>query len=387
MSPIAPGCGHYQWFLMVEIGIERTLVFIVIETDLDSSVDIPNPWAVLILLHIPFPAEISRTETAFLPQAHHILANSRGKACLKSYVADCGVFPGYEDDFILDIPVSLHLPFQIHQEQVILVERLPCDRALSPFCDLKTHVLPLATIGSQFHGSRKDRPTIRPDSGQSLFEIAGYSLRQPKTGQGYFTAKTGDGFPFHDQWGIRRHNLIIETDPGVEPAKSGMPPRFVIAMVSYHIIRYFQRHVHSLGLGVFRTDSNCSPIYSRRKFLRHLGPDPERLHLIFSDREILLKRGSLDICSLRIEACESGRRDPLACDGIGKPGIAYFHAINFFPGRPKANLEHVVLPFVRLAGKRVVAVVSYPFVRDVSGHPDWELPVLREYDIRIVREP
>ena len=76
ISGITPGYRHVQRFLMIEIGIQRTFVFIIIQADLDTGIDITHPNSILVFLYIPFPAKIIRTITAFLSQTHHITSDT-----------------------------------------------------------------------------------------------------------------------------------------------------------------------------------------------------------------------------------------------------------------------------------------------------------------------
>ena len=154
VSVIAPGNGHMQRLLVIEIRIQRTFICIVVETDLEAGIDIAYPGAILVFLHVPFPAEVFRAITAFLSQPHHITSYAGCQMRTQSYIFHGSIFAGNERHFIFDIPIRFHLPFQVHQETAVLVQSLPGDSSLFVLRDLKVQILPGTAIRCQFHRSR-----------------------------------------------------------------------------------------------------------------------------------------------------------------------------------------------------------------------------------------
>ena len=62
---VTPRHRHVQRFLMIEVSIQRTLIFIIVQTNLDTRIYIAYPNSILVFLYIPFPTEIIRAVTAF----------------------------------------------------------------------------------------------------------------------------------------------------------------------------------------------------------------------------------------------------------------------------------------------------------------------------------
>ena len=177
VSVIAPGNGHMQRFLVIEIRIQRTFICIVVETDLEAGIDIAYPGAILVFLHVPFPAEVFRAITAFLSQSHHITSYAGCQMRTQSYIFHGSIFAGNERHFIFDIPIRFHLSFQVHQETAVLVQSLPGDSSLFVLCDLKVQILPGTAIRCQFHRSRQDRPSVGSDSRHRFLKITGNAGR------------------------------------------------------------------------------------------------------------------------------------------------------------------------------------------------------------------
>ena len=158
---------------MIEIRIQRTLVFIIVETDLKAGIYIAYPRAVLVLFNIPFPTQVVRAIAAFLSQSHHITSDAGSQMSTQTDIFDGCIFAGNQRHLIFDISIRLHLSFQIHQKTAVLVQRLPGNSSLFMFCDFEVQIFPSTTVCRQFHRCGQDRTAIGTDTGHRFFKVTG----------------------------------------------------------------------------------------------------------------------------------------------------------------------------------------------------------------------
>ena len=167
-----------QRLLMIEVGVQRTFVFIIIETKLKTGIHITCPDSILILFHTPFPIEVLRTVTAFLTQTHHITGNTRSQFRLQSDVVDLAIFAGNQDDLIFHVTIRLDLCIQVHQEAAVLIGSMPADSTRFPLCHREIQILPSTAIGSQVHRLRQYVTSRRTNLGYCFFEVRSNLRRQ-----------------------------------------------------------------------------------------------------------------------------------------------------------------------------------------------------------------
>ena len=143
LPAVAPRRGQDERLRQVEVGVERPLVAVVLERELDAGVDVADPDRVLVLLrHVPGPVEAVGPGAALPAEAHRVAGHVRPQRQLEADVAQVHGVVGLQRDLVLDRSVELDPPVDGGGEHAGPARRLPLGRALRLLRHLRPVVRP-----------------------------------------------------------------------------------------------------------------------------------------------------------------------------------------------------------------------------------------------------
>ena len=155
---------------MVEVRIQRTFVFVVIESELQSSIDTTGPQGILIFFNAPFPVQILGAVAAFFSQSHHILCNVGSQFGTECNVIYFTILAGNKYHLVFHVSVRLDLGVQVHNELIVLIGGMPSQSTGLTFGIGEVQVLPVFS-GCEFHRSGQDIQSFCSYFGECFLEI------------------------------------------------------------------------------------------------------------------------------------------------------------------------------------------------------------------------
>jgi len=101
---VVPGDGHDERLRLVEVGVQRPHVAIVLQRELKPGVHVPEPGAILVVLHVPLPLESLGPRAAFGAETHRIAGGAGLERDLQPDVAEVGRRPAPDCDMNSMVP-------------------------------------------------------------------------------------------------------------------------------------------------------------------------------------------------------------------------------------------------------------------------------------------
>ena len=235
LPAIAPRRGQDERLLQVEIGVERPLVAVVLERDLDAGVDVAHPDRVLVLLrHVPGPLETVGPRAALPAEAHRVAGHVRPERHLEADVVQGHGRVGFQRDLVLDRSVELDPPVDGGGEHAGPARRLPLGRALRLPGHLRTVVRPrkpraIRTLDDERDGRGQQLARRARGRGHLRSEAAADRSRKARRVELDRAAEDRERAALRHDRRVRRHQAVVLGEARVEPAQAREAPGLVVA--------------------------------------------------------------------------------------------------------------------------------------------------------------
>ena len=198
------------------------------------------------MFYFPLPVVIVGPISAAQPKAHGIACDIRSNRNFQPDVSHVGRLTGADFNRVVQRTIELNAAFQTRAQRAGPACDFPRGNALRLFREAQRLQGPLQDFMPRIFNQHLYRPrqhralllAALPVHG----ETAAYQTRKPARRKQYIPAQHSDSLSNHLNRRIRRHNTIVLSQGGIQPAQPRQVLRIVIAGVSNQLRRNMQAH-------------------------------------------------------------------------------------------------------------------------------------------------
>lgn len=210
---------------VVEVGVERAGVALVLQRDLGAHIRIAQPEGILVLRCVPMPRQHLGPRAALAAQARHVRHRVASEWHVQGQVPDGRFLPRTDADAELHVAVELDLAADGHLERrrgPAGVPRCPRPAALNVKGPIR-RTLDNGAVrrrDEKTHRARQQFPAGLANAGHLGGEVAGQPAWQAPARQGDLSAQDAEPVALDHNGRKWRHDLILAALGRVEPAEA-----------------------------------------------------------------------------------------------------------------------------------------------------------------------